>query len=1167
MSVLASAANAQNGVISDIFMTQPSLTEKLKDLSPSQPLISGENNPPSAQNATPANTADVTKTKDVLVQSQEITLDNTSVVQQYFEILTGKNLQVYGAREFSQQQDDQVLFFNTVGKEYQLAPGDVLRVTIRGLDQSDQIYNISNDGSLILPNLPPIVVSGLTINEIEKRLLNLLKYDDPSAGVFISLKTARLITVQVSGAVNKPRTLAVPAYTPLSRVLAYAGGVQPNGSLRNIVLRDRNGSVEELDFYDFLQSPLGSNDPVVTGASRLFVPDQGATVAAVGFVARPGIYELKKGETAITVRELLKLSGTTTLPPGVVLEAKFFNKNGVSSTRTLSPTDKISAGEALNLHFVQTRLQKTIAVSGAVLDEYSIASNSDIAIKELLKDGSTLKPNANRSFAMIIGAKGNVSAINLEHALSDPTYMISSGDKLVVFDQLTYRSLVDSDINNTDQPLVAAIRRAEVSELYINGKRLAFIPSEKRVRFAETLRQYYRVTPEINLELAVIETIDGDAKAVNLRALLQSKELFPIASGSKIHLFETVFLNNFVNRQDMELFYSQDMERLGSQSSAISSNDQEANKMISPGASRSASLTRLLTRANIVRVKLDDELVAVLPQTSRQEIAAVLNVLGLDQSVSTLIDLVELELRSATNRPEYKSASLLEDYLNPIPALRGIKFWSKTNFQRYLDTTPRQNLERLFAIAVPVFVDYKLVNILSPSAFHTSEGAAANLIYKEKIYPLFSVLNHFQTTSMSWEATAQLPSSYLKSVSESVPNVKPGDQLSLFTRNFITSKLNGGRESYTADENDPNILTADVGSNLLVSQIENQGAQPLQKLGTTRLEQFSSAMLKSYSQFVGGAVQRPGWYPIATAVTLKQVIGVAGNTLPNADPTKITLQSLVKRKGALVRGKLKILNMELVGTGSVVLDGQYYVEVPFLINEIATGVVTLSGEVMRPGEYVIARDETVHDVIKRAGGLSPVAYPLGAVFSRKTLKKSEQNNNEILASQLEKAVIQIASSESENAEQQAKSLMAYAEQLRTMPTTGRMSVNVAYEREDTPVYMQNDDRLFIPKRPSHVFIMGAVGKDTSASYAPGKTPDDYMNAAGGPTKIADLKNSYLLLPNGESRPLSRDSQIPPGAVIVVVPRTDRLSILGLTELISRVMGNIATSVLAINNVK
>lgn len=49
-------------------------------------------------------------------------------------------------------------------------------------------------------------------------------------------------------------------------------------------------------------------------------------------------------------------------------------------------------------------------------------------------------------------------------------------------------------------------------------------------------------------------------------------------------------------------------------------------------------------------------------------------------------------------------------------------------------------------------------------------------------------------------------------------------------------------------------------------------------------------------------------------------------------------------------------------------------------------------------------------------------------------------------------------------------------------------------------------------------------------------------------------------------PLGRGLIIPPGAVLVIPPKVDKLSILGLTDVIARVLGNIATSVLAINNV-
>jgi len=115
--------------------------------------------------------------------------------------------------------------------------------------------------------------------------------------------------------------------------------------------------------------------------------------------------------------------------------------------------------------------------------------------------------------------------------------------------------------------------------------------------------------------------------------------------------------------------------------------------------------------------------------------------------------------------------------------------------------------------------------------------------------------------------------------------------------------------------------------------------------------------------------------------------------------------------------------------------------------------------------------------------------------------------------------------------------------------------------------LQSGDTLTIPKRPSHVSVIGSVQKDTVASYSAGKRLSVYLAAAGGATRTADLKRTYILLPNGESIPADEESIIPPGAVIVVPPKTDRLTVLGLTDLVSRVLGNIATSVLAINNVR
>ena len=46
------------------------------------------------------------------------------------------------------------------------------------------------------------------------------------------------------------------------------------------------------------------------------------------------------------------------------------------------------------------------------------------------------------------------------------------------------------------------------------------------------------------------------------------------------------------------------------------------------------------------------------------------------------------------------------------------------------------------------------------------------------------------------------------------------------------------------------------------------------------------------------------------------------------------------------------------------------------------GSVALGGEVRFPGQYNMIRGEHLADLLKRAGGLTDVAYPYGAIYLR-----------------------------------------------------------------------------------------------------------------------------------------------------------------------------------------
>ena len=54
-----------------------------------------------------------------------------------------------------------------------------------------------------------------------------------------------------------------------------------------------------------------------------------------------------------------------------------------------------------------------------------------------------------------------------------------------------------------------------------------------------------------------------------------------------------------------------------------------------------------------------------------------------------------------------------------------------------------------------------------------------------------------------------------------------------------------------------------------------------------------------------------------------------------------------------------------------------------------TNAVTLDGEVRFPGNYRIRKDERLSDVIQRAGGLTQIAFPVGAIFTRVSIAELE----------------------------------------------------------------------------------------------------------------------------------------------------------------------------------
>ena len=1138
---------------------------------------------PSSPSARQLNADDVRLDSNSLVQSVAPVETAESVIQRYYGVLAGEKLPVYGAKEFSQEQDPNLVFFNTIGKNYRLAPGDVVRITLRGRTQSSDSYKIKTDGSLILPNLAPITVSGMSIVEAEERLLDILQIDDASAAVFVSLDTARLIAVQISGAVKSPRTVSVPAYTPLSRVLAYAGGVSDTGSLRQIFLIDNVGNTQTVDFYDFLQSPLGGVDPLVIDSSRVFVGTQGKTVAAAGLVANPGIYELKDSDTDILVSKLLELTGTKIIPPGIEFEVLYFGENGITTSRKVDPSGVLKAGEVLNLRFIETKYDKAINIIGAVLSEYKLSVSKPTLLGTALKQGSVLKQDAFLDYCLvIIPSTGEVRAINLRSKINDPSFFVSPGSTVLILNQDTYNGLVSDQSSTLDSFLKGMVERSDHAELFFDGIRIGLVPAEKNISFRQMLRPFYRIQPDTNLDLFIIESGLGTANAFRLNSMLSSNQTFSVNSRDKLHLFSNSFLSKVSQRVQQGMPDTRPSFENGSNTRPSFENGSNTRPsfvtdQVMKASDKWAAINRLFSRAGVFQLMLDDRIIAFLPAISDLTPSIIMDFIGYEVS-STLSDLVLILSNDRSSSSSFRVTSLTSNQsLGLNNKTTSVRLFSAFGLKELIFRSDQGLKKDIQTSALSLYIDGSLEHVGVPSDLVTTNSKLFQATHDSEIYPLFALHSTFDQQRGFWK-TQNLDTAELESETF-VRKINVGDKIQIFSHAYLRSVLHSddqsssdsqlaGAEAMEALSDRIDEKTGYSDKNQSLSAKIREAKKTSQASETSNNSPINIQRILSSSRFISGAVEYPGFYPIANNITLDRFVSAAGGLIKSADTKRIEIVRNKIENGRILIDKIDVVDLNNVHPGSIQLAGQYSVNIPNYINDAATGVVTLEGEITRPGKYLIRRDETLHGIIERAGGFTSVAYPLGAIFTRESLKQSQRESNNLLANQVEEAVLSVSQAEDKSGVgEQIKAVLSYAQQLRRQEVTGRLSVNVLQRDKSGPVYLQSGDVLVIPKRPGHVSVIGSVQKDTVVSYSESKDFNSYIATAGGLTRIADRSRSYIVLPNGESEPAQGESIIPPGSVIVVPPKTDRLSALSFTEVASRILGNIALSVLAINNVR
>ncbi len=341
-----------------------------------------------------------------------------------------------------------------------------------------------------------------------------------------------------------------------------------------------------------------------------------------------------------------------------------------------------------------------------------------------------------------------------------------------------------------------------------------------------------------------------------------------------------------------------------------------------------------------------------------------------------------------------------------------------------------------------------------------------------------------------------------------------------------------------------------------------------------------------------GAVHREGDYGFSPGMTVKDLISMAGGLKYYAYDKEAELTRVfVTDEGPITENIPIHLASVLKGEpdSNILLKENDYLFVRTVPEWRLYQRVSIRGEVKYPGSYTIMKGERLSSLIERAGGYTDKAYLRGAVFTRVNLRQLQQRHLNEMAERLEREFIVTGAMETATAispeEAKIKGLeirqkRAFIEKLKSIRAKGRMAIILnqpgILKQTASDIELEEGDSLFVPSNPQSVQVIGAVYNQTAFVYDKGKSASRYIDLAGGYTRNADKKSSYILKADGTAvRPRggflsiswNKDSNewefgsrnLEPGDTIVVPEKLEKIAWMREIKDITQILYQIAVT--------
>ena len=189
---------------------------------------------------------------------------------------------------------------------YLLGPGDQVVIDVWGASQQKFVETISPDGNITIEGVGLVRLGGLSVSKARSVLQSRLGQRYSDCQFNLSVGDIRTIQVQVAGEVNMPGTYSLSSLSSAFNALYAAGGINDNGTLRDIKVYRSGRMIASVDVYDYLINGNSSGDVRLQDNDVIVVGAYDCLVNVTGKIKRPMWYEMKSSET---VKQLMAYSG------------------------------------------------------------------------------------------------------------------------------------------------------------------------------------------------------------------------------------------------------------------------------------------------------------------------------------------------------------------------------------------------------------------------------------------------------------------------------------------------------------------------------------------------------------------------------------------------------------------------------------------------------------------------------------------------------------------------------------------------------------------------------------------------------------------------------------------------------------------------------------------